>query len=77
VDAGMIAAFLAFGVDSDTVFPAVLLYRVIAFWLPIPPGALAYIQLRRTVARWKEEDDHRTAAPSATGSSGDKVLRTT
>ncbi len=74
VDAGMIAAFLAFGVDSDTVFPAVLLYRVIAFWLPIPPGALAYFQLRRTVARWKEEDERgqgrRTVAPA----SGDKVM---
>jgi uncharacterized protein (TIRG00374 family) len=77
VDAGMIAAFLAFGVDSDTVFPAVLLYRVIAFWLPIPPGALAYIQLRRTVARWKEEDGEGRGPPSGAPASGDKVLRTT
>jgi len=77
VDAGMIAAFLAFGVDSDTVFPAVLLYRVIAFWLPIPPGALAYIQLRRTVARWKEEDGEGRAPPSGAPASGDKVLGTT
>ena len=38
VDAGMIAAFLAFGLPSSTVFVAVLAYRVIAFWLPIPPG---------------------------------------
>jgi len=56
VDAGMIAAFLAFGEPSSTVFVSVLAYRVIAFWLPIPPGILAYIQLRRTVARWREED---------------------
>ena len=53
VDAGMIAAFLAFGEPSSTVFVSVLAYRVIAFWLPIPPGILAYIQLRRTVARWR------------------------
>jgi uncharacterized membrane protein YbhN (UPF0104 family) len=58
VDAGMIAAFLAFGESSSTVFVSVLAYRVIAFWLPIPPGILAYIQLRRTVARWREEDMH-------------------
>ena len=38
VDAGMIAAFLAFGEPSSTVFVSVLAYRVIAFWLPIPPG---------------------------------------
>ena len=56
VDAGMIAAFLAFGEPSSTVFVSVLAYRVIAFWLPIPPGILAYVQLRRTVARWRDED---------------------
>ena len=34
---------------------SVLAYRVFAFWLPILPGAIAYLQLRRTVQRWKEE----------------------
>ena len=55
VDAGMIGAFLLFGVDKEIVFPAVLTYRVIAFWLPIPPGIVAYFQLRHTVAGWEEE----------------------
>lgn len=55
VDAGMIGAFLLFGVPAGLVFPAVLLYRVIAFWLPIPPGIVAYLQLRRTVAGWESE----------------------
>lgn len=55
VDAGMIGAFLLFGVDQEIVFPAVLTYRVVAFWLPIPPGIVAYFQLRRTVGRWEEE----------------------
>jgi len=55
VDAGMIGAFLAFGQPSSTVIVSVLVYRVIAFWLPIPPGIVAYFQLRRTVARWREE----------------------
>ena len=36
-------------------FPAVLTYRVIAFWLPIPPGIVAFFQLRRTVTRWEHE----------------------
>jgi uncharacterized protein (TIRG00374 family) len=56
VDAGMIAAFLAFGLPSSSVFVAVLTYRVIAFWLPIPPGIVAYLQLRRTVARWRAKE---------------------
>jgi len=55
VDAGMIGAFVLFGVDKEIVFPAVLTYRIIAFWLPIPPGVVAFFQLRRTVARWEAE----------------------
>jgi len=55
VDAGMIGAFVLFGIPAGIVFPAVLTYRVIAFWLPIPPGIVAFFQLRRTVARWDSE----------------------
>jgi uncharacterized protein (TIRG00374 family) len=55
VDAGMIGAFVLFGVPSAEVFAAVLTYRVIAFWLPIPPGIIAFFQLRHTVSRWEQE----------------------
>jgi uncharacterized protein (TIRG00374 family) len=56
VDAGMIAAFVLFDIPTAEVFAAVLTYRVIAFWLPIPPGIVAYVQLRNTVAHWEAED---------------------
>jgi uncharacterized membrane protein YbhN (UPF0104 family) len=56
VDAGMIAAFLLFDIPSASVFPAVLTYRLIAFWLPTIPGIIAYFQLRRTVQGWEELD---------------------
>ena len=59
VDAGLIGAFVLFGVPSDAVFPAVLTYRVIAFWLPIPPGIVAFFQLRKTVNRWEREGRER------------------
>jgi uncharacterized protein (TIRG00374 family) len=55
VDAGMIGTFVLFGLPSTEVFAAVLTYRLAAFWLPIPPGIVAFFQLRRTVARWEEE----------------------
>ena len=55
VDAGMIGAFVLFGIDESIVFPAVLTYRVIAFWLPSHPGIVAFFQLRNTVARWDQE----------------------
>src|SRR5207253_4518798 len=64
VDAGMIGTFVLFGLPSTEVFAAVLTYRLIAFWLPIPPGIVAFVQLRRTVARWEEE---RARAPVGSG----------
>lgn len=55
VDAGMIGAFVLFGLPEDTIFPAILIFRLVAFWLPIPPGIIAFFQLRKTVHRWEEE----------------------
>jgi putative heme transporter len=55
VEGGMIGAFVAFGVELKLAIEAVLAYRAISFWLPTVPGAIAYFQLRRTVARWRQE----------------------
>jgi hypothetical protein len=55
VDAGMIGAFVLFGLPEETVFPAILIFRLVAFWLPIPPGIVAFFQLRKTVHRWETE----------------------
>jgi uncharacterized membrane protein YbhN (UPF0104 family) len=55
VDGGMIGAFTAFGVNVELSVVAVLAYRAFAFWLPTLPGAVAYLQLRRTVQRWAAE----------------------
>jgi uncharacterized protein (TIRG00374 family) len=66
VDGAMIGAFIAFGVDKGLTIQAVLAYRLFAFWLPTIPGAIAYFQLRRTVARWCEDRSQRgeLAAPA-------------
>jgi uncharacterized protein (TIRG00374 family) len=66
VDGAMIGAFIAFGVDKGLTIQAVLAYRLFAFWLPTIPGAIAYFQLRRTVARWGEDRSERgeLAAPA-------------
>jgi uncharacterized protein (TIRG00374 family) len=61
VDGGMIGAFSAFGVPVEASVVAVLAYRGIAFWLPTIPGGVAYLQLRRTVQRWRAAE-----APSYT-----------
>jgi putative heme transporter len=53
VDGGMIGAFTAFGVNVELSIVAVLSYRAFAFWLPTIPGVVAFLQLRRTVSRWR------------------------
>jgi putative heme transporter len=55
VDAGMIGAFVLFGLPEETVFPAILIFRLVSFWMPIPPGVVAFFQLRKTVHRWEAE----------------------
>ena len=63
VEGGMIGALAAFGVNLDLAVLAVLSYRAISFWLPTVPGAVAYFQLRHTVARWREEQsEHESPA---------------
>jgi len=56
VDGGMIGAAIAFGVDPGLAVVAVLVYRAFAFWLPTIPGAIAYLQLRKTVKVWRTEE---------------------
>jgi uncharacterized membrane protein YbhN (UPF0104 family) len=62
VDGGMVGALIAFGVEPELALLAVLGYRGFVFWLPIVPGALAYLTLRRTVSRWEREDAGERAA---------------
>lgn len=70
VEGGMIGVFAAFGVDFNLAVVAVLSYRGISFWLPTLPGAIAYFQLRRTVARWREEQDAHPVSDARSGSVG-------
>ncbi len=65
VEGGMIGALVAFGVDFNLAVLAVLSYRAISFWLPTVPGAIAFFQLRRTVARWRVEQASEAAPVSS------------
>jgi putative heme transporter len=59
---GMVGILLAFGVEADLALASVLAYRSVAIWLPAPLGLVALGGLRKTFARWAEED---ALAPSA------------
>lgn len=43
----LIALYVSFGVPSATAVAVVLVYRLINFWLPIPPGFIAYLVVKR------------------------------
>ena len=68
VDAGMIGAFVLFGLPEDTIFPAILVYRLVAFWMPIPSGVVAFFQLRKTVAALGRRRGCRSTAATASSS---------
>jgi glycosyltransferase 2 family protein len=46
-EAALVAGYTAVGLDATTAFAAVLLFRLITFWLPILPGWLALVGLQR------------------------------
>jgi glycosyltransferase 2 family protein len=47
VEAVLAAGLTAIGIPAHEAIPAVLLFRVATFWLPIPAGWVAYMLLRR------------------------------
>lgn len=47
VEASMVAVFLATGQSSEVALQAVLMFRLLSFWLPAPLGALAAYWLHR------------------------------
>lgn len=69
VDAGLIGAYVLFGLPEATVFASVLIYRLVAFWMPLPPGIIAFFQLRGTVHRWEQDGRpiDRLVAPALAG----------
>lgn len=65
VSGGMAGVLIAFGSPADLALPAVLTYRTIAVWLPLPAGLAALPGMRATIAQWGREDSASAAAWSA------------
>lgn len=47
-EAALAAGYTAVGVPAEIAVPAVLLFRLVTFWLPILPGWLAFAWMQRT-----------------------------
>lgn len=54
VEGGMIGVAIGFGLSPARAILAVIVYRLISFWLPTVPGVVGYFGLRRTVQGWRE-----------------------
>jgi|SRR5579862_5207331 len=65
VEGGMIGCFIGLNVNGAAAVEAVFAYRAISFWLPTLPGAVAYLQLRRRIAGWRESGE--PAQPTRAG----------
>jgi glycosyltransferase 2 family protein len=47
VEAVLAAGLTAIGIPAHEAIPAVLLFRIATFWLPIPAGWVSYVLLQR------------------------------
>jgi uncharacterized protein (TIRG00374 family) len=56
IDGGLIGTLLVYGAPGAATAAAVLLYRVILFWVPLLTGAVAFASLRRALAQDERVD---------------------
>ncbi|HMJ32558.1 MAG TPA: flippase-like domain-containing protein [Baekduia sp.] len=51
IDGGLIGTLIVYGAPASAAAAAVLAYRIILFWIPLMLGAVAFVALRRSMAR--------------------------
>lgn len=47
VEAGLAAGFMAYGVPADVAIAAAFAFRLVTYWIPLIPGAIAFAVCRR------------------------------
>lgn len=47
VEAGLVGGFMAYGVTATAAIAIALAFRLVTYWLPIVPGAIALYVSRR------------------------------
>ena len=66
IEVTLVAITVGFGAPRATAVLAVLGYRIVNYWLPLPPGAIAYLRLRlRSGADGKRKGKGKPAARQA------------
>lgn len=67
VEAGLVGSLTLAGIRPSHALVATLVYRLIAFWLPIPAGGLAY-----ALFQWRYRDRDATADPDVAAVGGSR-----
>jgi len=47
VEAGLVGGFMAYGVTATAAIAIALAFRLVTYWLPIAPGAIALLYCRK------------------------------
>jgi uncharacterized protein (TIRG00374 family) len=80
VEAGLVGTLTLAGVSGGDALAATLLYRLAAYWLPLPAGGIAYVLFRRRYDGLRGFRMRSAASPIPAGAAGDEssdVKRTT
>lgn len=56
IEGSLALIFIGFGIPASTALAAVLIFRLISFWLPVPIGAISFINLRKNYIKAKLEN---------------------
>jgi hypothetical protein len=73
VEAGLVGTLTLAGVPPSDAVTATLLYRIVAFWLPIPAGGVAYVLFRRRYDGMRDFRTESAASPISSASDGATV----
>jgi len=72
VEAGLVGTLTLAGVSGRDALAATLLYRLVAYWLPLPAGGVAYLLFRRRYGGVRSSRTRSAASPIPTGAIGEE-----
>ena len=71
VEAGLVGTLTLAGVSGRDALAATLLYRLVAYWLPLPAGGVAYLLFRRRYGGVRSSRTRSAASPIPAGAVGE------
>jgi uncharacterized protein (TIRG00374 family) len=75
VEAGLVGTLTLAGVSAHDALTATLLYRLVAYWLPLPVGGIAYVLFRLRYEGVRNSRTRSAASPIPDGGDGATVAQ--